>query len=74
MMKTLEFKKIAKVVKSNRLVSDRIDYLRKMGYQVEKLPMGPGGVLQQKNMANGQTRIQVGYGQGRYNYAATVIL
>ena len=73
-MKTLEIKKIEKVVKSNRLVSDRIKALEKLGFQVEELPMGPGGILQQKKMANGTTRIQIGYGHGRHNYAMAVTL
>ena len=72
-MKT-QINKIEKIVKGNRLVSERVSQLRALGFQVEELPMGPGGVLQQRKMANGKTRVQIGYGHGRHNYAMAVTL
>lgn len=72
-MKT-QINKIEKIVKGNRLVSKRVSQLRALGFQVEELPMGPGGVLQQRKMANGTTRVQIGYGHGRHNYAMAVTL
>ena len=75
-MKTLktEIQQIKKVVKTTRLVSDRINQLQDLGFNVHELPMGPGGVLQQKKMKDGSVRVQIGYGHGKYNYAMTVIL
>lgn len=67
-------KKIERIVKNNRLISDRVKALESLGFSVKELPMGSGGVLQRKYMANGEIRIQVGYGHSRYNYAATVVI
>lgn len=72
-MKTTDLKNIQKVVRENRLVSDRVIKLREMGYIVEERPMGSGGVLQVKELKN-ETRIQVGYGKGKHNYAYAVII
>lgn len=66
-------KQIAQVVKTNRLVSERVKQLRQLGFRVEEKPMGSGGVLQIKKMKS-ETRVQIGYGHGRNNYAMTVIL
>ena len=72
-MKTTDFTSIQNVVRENRLVSDRVIKLREMGYTVKECPMGSGGVLQVKEM-KGETRIQIGYGKGNYNYAYAVII
>lgn len=66
-------KQITEVVKSNRLVSSRVAKLRELGFNVEEKPMGSGGVLQVKKLVS-ETRIQIGYGHGRNNYAMTVVL
>lgn len=66
-------KQIAEVVKTNRLVSERVKQLRQLGFRVEEKPMGSGGVLQIKKLKS-ETRVQIGYGRGRNNYAMTVIL
>lgn len=66
-------KKIEKIVRENRLVSDRVKKLEKAGFSVSELPMGSGGVLQIKKMAS-ETRVQIGYGHGRHNYAMAVTL
>lgn len=73
-MKTQDIKKIEKVVRENRLVSDRVEVLKKMGYEVSEFAMGPGGKLQQKIMSDGTVRVQIGYGHGRHNYAMAVTL
>lgn len=65
---------IIKVVNDNHFVSARVAKLRALGFSVESLPMGSGGVLQQKAMKDGSLRIQIGYGVTRYNYAQTVVL
>lgn len=72
-MTTTDLKNIQKVVSDNRLVSDRVEKLREMGYTVEERLMGSGGVLQVKEMKK-ETRIQIGYGKGKYNYAYAVII
>ena len=72
-MKTTDFENIEKVVRENRLVSDRVIKLREMGYTVEERAIGSGGVMQVKELKS-ETRIQVGYGKGKYNYAYAVIL
>lgn len=73
-MKNQDLKKIEKVVKTNRLVADRVKRLRYIGFTVSSFSMGSGGVLQQKKMRNGTTRIQIGYGHGANNYAMAVVL
>ena len=72
-MTTTDLKNIQKVVSDNRSVSDRVEKLREMGYTVNECPMGSGGVLQVKELKN-ETRIQVGYGKGKHNYAYAVII
>jgi hypothetical protein len=64
---------ISEVVKNNRLVSDRVAKLRSLGFNVEEKPMGSGGVLQVKKLSS-ETRVQIGYGHGRNNYAMAVVL
>jgi hypothetical protein len=72
-MKTTDLKAISNVVKDYRLVSDRVEKLIEMGHTVKECAMGSGGVLQVKEM-KGETRIQVGYGKGKHNYAYAVII
>ena len=69
-----QIKEIKSVINSNRLVIDRIEVLAKLDYKVQHLPMGSGGVGQVKEMADGATRIQIGYGVTRHNYAYAVII
>jgi len=64
---------ITKAVNNYRLIKDRIAALSAKGYRVEIRPMGPGGVFQVRQ-ASGETRVQIGYGRGRWNYAPVVIL
>lgn len=68
-----DLNRIMKVVNSHWKVADRKKELEKMGYKVEWLPMGSGGVGSIRYV-NKQTRIQIGYGQGRYNYAFAVCI
>ena len=69
-----QYSEIKSVVESNRLVEDRVSKLTELGYNTEELPMGSGGVLQVKIMADGDVRIQIGYGKGKHNYAMCVVL
>ena len=69
-----QIKTIETIVNTNHFVCDRVSKLRKLGFEVKQLPMGCGGVLQKKKMNNGELRIQIGYGHGRYNYAMTLKL
>ena len=69
-----QLSEIKSVVVNNRLIKDRVSKLTELGYDVQELPMGSGGVLQVKEMANGDVRIQIGYGHGRSNYAMCVVL
>ena len=72
-MKKTDLKTITKVVNENKRVSDRIKKLRELGYSVSEVPMGPGGVLQVKEL-NAETRVQISYGHAKYNYAYAVRL
>lgn len=75
-METLQAAKanIEKVVNSYRKISDRERILKDMGYTVLVLPMGSGGVLQEKVMKDKTIRIQITSGWGRWNYAKCVVL
>lgn len=64
---------ITNAVNTYRLIKDRIAALTEKGFRVEIRPMGSGGVLQVRQ-ASGETRVQIGYGRGRWNYAPVVIL
>ena len=68
-----DYKIICEVVDSTRLISERVKKLENMGYLVFEFPMGSGGVKQKKELQN-ETRIQIGYGHGRHNYAYAVQL
>lgn len=68
-----QVKEISKVVYSERLVSNRIAKLIKLGYEINEYAMGSGGVMQVKELDN-ETRIQIGYGHGKHNYAFAVSL
>ena len=67
------FNQISKIVKNNRLISTRINLLESAGYNVAEVAMGSGGVLQIQQLKN-ETRIQIGFGHARHNYAYAVIL
>jgi len=67
------FNQISEIVKSNRLISTRITLLESMGFNVAEVAMGSGGVLQIQQLKN-ETRIQIGFGHARHNYAYAVIL
>lgn len=72
-MTTEQLNQITEIVQNNTLISERIIKLRALGFYVKERAMGSGGVLQvQKSIS--ETRVQIGYGHGRYNYAFTVIL
>ncbi len=67
------YRTISEIIKSERLVKNRAERIEnELGYQVETLPMGSGGVGQVKEMANGMVRIQIGYGVSNHNYAAAI--
>ena len=72
-MKTSDLKTIKKVVNENKRVSDRIEKLQELGYTVSEFAMGPGGVLQVKELKD-EKRVQISYGHGRSNYAYGVSL
>ena len=67
------FNQISEIVKSNRLISTRITLLESIGFNVAEVAMGSGGVLQIQQLKN-ETRIQIGFGHARNNYAYAVIL
>jgi len=64
---------VSSAIHNNRLVSKRVQELREKGFYVAERRMGAGGVFQFKTVGK-ETRIQIGYGHGRYNYAMCVIL
>ena len=72
-MKKSDLKTITKVVNENKRVSDRIEKLQELGYSVAEFAMGSGGILQVKELKD-ETRVQISYGHGKYNYAYAVSL
>lgn len=56
-----------------RHIDDRVKYLEDKGYTVSEKRMGSGGVGTIRQMNDGTTRVQIGYGHGRYNYAQCLI-
>jgi len=67
------YKKIMKVVNAHKRVVKRENQLFANGYHVAERRCGSGGVGQIINLKN-ETRIQIGYGHGKNNYASCVIL
>lgn len=65
--------KVLQIVKANPRIKNRIAALNSAGFATDIRPMGSGGVGNVKTV-NGETRLQVSYGWGRYNYAYVVIL
>ena len=68
-----QIKAIRSAIDSHDFVEQRIDVLNHIGIEVEKAPMGSGGVGQIKEMANGKIRVQIGYGTGKHNYAMVAV-
>jgi len=63
---------IKNIIDGNRLVSDRISELRTKGFEVKGCHMGSGGKGQIKHLRN-ETRIQLGYGRGKSNFAYVAV-
>lgn len=72
-MTSYDILKIKEVIKNNRLIADRENKLKEMGYTIETRAMGTGGVGQVEKLKS-ESRMQIGYGSGRYNYAKVVIM
>lgn len=64
---------ITDIVKSSRLISDRIIKLKAAGFYVGRFYMGSGGVLQVKSL-KAEYRVQISHGIGKHNYAYVVVL
>ena len=76
-MKSIEnqIAEIKNVINNNRLIADRMDELKRLGYNVEpSVPMGSGGCGQVRKMSNGTIRVQIGAAWSRNNYAPVVII
>lgn len=72
---------VKNVVANFRFIDDREEKLEEIlssylgdKFYFDTLPMGSGGVGKIKRMKNGTTRIQFGYGKGKYNYARTLVI
>ena len=63
---------INSIIAKYYFVKDRERELHKLGFKIEKLPMGSGGVGQVKHLQK-ESRLQIGYGVTRHNYASCVI-
>jgi hypothetical protein len=63
---------IKRIISNDRLVQNRINMLRALGYIVEWRCMGVGGVGQLK-LTRKEARVQISAGWGRFNYAFAVI-
>ena len=74
-MKTLEqkTKEIYEVVDTFKRVQARVIKLAEMGYQCAERFCGSGGIKRTIKTKN-ETRIQIGFGHGKYNYAMCVII
>ena len=70
-MKTNE---LVSTLKSIRIISERINFCEENNIEVKKCKMGTGGVFQIKEMKNGEKRLQISHGWGRYNYANCAII
>lgn len=76
-MKNLIIKeKIDIIIAQNRLIDDRVSAIEKtFGKICGEYAMGSGGVGQVKYFPRlNETRIQIGYGHGKYNFAMCVVL
>lgn len=69
-----EYSTIMNIVHSYHFVNDRIEALKKIGYKPYIFPMGSGGVGQIKKTCDRSFRVQISYGESRYNYAWCVNL
>lgn len=74
-------KEVRRVIGHYHYIKDREDELMKTipsilgdGFSIETLPMGSGGVGQIKEMKDGTTRIQFGYGVSKHNYAKCLVV
>lgn len=68
-------KDVFKAQSKFRNVTKRNEYLESLGYEIERKPMGSGGVGQIKEMTNlKEFRVQTSYGIGTYNYAYCIII
>jgi hypothetical protein len=74
-MKTTDavYQTIMGVVKANARVAKRENELLKKGFKVEERRCGSGGVGRIIEMKR-ETRVQIGYGHGKWNYASCVIV
>jgi len=62
---------LIKTIKSE----DRVNHFLKLGFTIDYVPMGSGGVGQIKTLwTKRETRIQLTYGQGMGNYANSIII
>lgn len=63
------------IIAQNRLIKDRVEKIKELGTPVGEYAMGSGGVGQIKYFPRiNETRIQIGCGHGRYNYAMCAII
>lgn len=66
---------ITNIVENERFICNRIKRIKnELNINCAEFPMGSGGVHQQKTMANGNIRYQIGYGHGKHNYAMCAII
>lgn len=69
--------KCLQAIKNNRLIADRVAYLRKTAldnqFTIDRVAMGSGGVGSIKRSRKGII-IQIGCGYGTYNYAQVVVI
>lgn len=67
--------KIGVLIAQNRLIKDRVEKIEELGIPCGEYSMGSGGVGQIKYFPRiNETRIQIGCGHGRYNYAMCAII
>jgi cysteine sulfinate desulfinase/cysteine desulfurase-like protein len=64
---------IKSVIERHYHIRERIRALSNIGYDVEHVPMGSGGVGQIKNVKNA-IRMQISCGHGKHNYANAVVI
>lgn len=69
-----EYQIVMEIVSTYRYCVDRNKALIAAGYTPYIFPMGSGGVGQVKKTRSNDWRVQVSYGESRYNYAWCVTL
>lgn len=75
MVKLTKVEEVMRIINDNRLTAERVKAIEAVyGKICGEFSMGSGGVGQKKYYKRlNETRIQIGYGHGKYNYAMCAV-